>query len=640
MARVSEWVVVFLVNAAWQVAFVTAVAAVADRLLRNAAARYRHFLWVATLLVAVALPLATSFRLATPSSPIVTKAVEPMPSGESEIRSTAAPAAGAQVSTPPARSFQVPTLALAAVTAAAISAIYVLLVLFRVGILALAWRSTRAILSAATEIELPPSIAAALARCRSTLLTGDVRVLAADVAVPVTMGARRPVVILPHELLREADPETVTSAIGHEMAHIARRDYLANLAYELLSLPLWFHPAMVLVRRRIRETREVRCDEIVTERLQDARVYAQSLVELAGAALPFGRAAATITVGIADADILEERVKTLLNRPRLKAQTMLLATAALLFALPCVAAARMALRVNIQPMTETMAPAAIQQTAPAAQPDARQEFIRQHHEGDVVQGKILKKTESRAVIELAPGVTTVVRIPQESKTPYDVGSDHEFKVVDLNPGERIIRLSDPNATFIADGNIQYGVVGGVRTGVAGGVESGVESGVEGPVTYRTMTPNGEVVVLATPKTGYALTQEGDSVMLRKKIEMAEQKEAGEKGMIEMRREPLTAEEKQKMAAMRMKIEAAEQQRLVQTAREAKITIAQAISIAQTQQPGTVYETHLTRERGVATYIVGILSGDDNNPVRTRFLINAGDGKVMEKFELKPFVFNP
>jgi uncharacterized membrane protein YkoI len=54
----------------------------------------------------------------------------------------------------------------------------------------------------------------------------------------------------------------------------------------------------------------------------------------------------------------------------------------------------------------------------------------------------------------------------------------------------------------------------------------------------------------------------------------------------------------------------------------------------------VYETHLTRERGVATYIVGILSGDDNNPVRTRFLINAADGKVMEKFELKPFVFNP
>jgi hypothetical protein len=60
------------------------------------------------------------------------------------------------------------------------------------------------------------------------------------------------------------------------------------------------------------------CDELVTDRSLERAVYARSLVQLAGAAITVGRPTATITVGVADADILEERVMTILNRPKYK----------------------------------------------------------------------------------------------------------------------------------------------------------------------------------------------------------------------------------------------------------------------------------------------------------------------------------
>src|ERR1051326_5082997 len=68
MARVSDGLLLFLANAAWQVAFVGLLAAAIDRLLRTATARYRHLLWVAALIMAVALPAATNRRVEPPAT--------------------------------------------------------------------------------------------------------------------------------------------------------------------------------------------------------------------------------------------------------------------------------------------------------------------------------------------------------------------------------------------------------------------------------------------------------------------------------------------------------------------------------------------------------------------------------------------
>jgi hypothetical protein len=171
----------------------------------------------------------------------------------------------------------------------------------------------------------------------------------AFVPVPITVGVFRPLIILPEHLLHHIDEEVLTTAIGHELVHVARRDYLANLIYELIYLPLSFHPAMALVRRRIKQTRELCCDEAVASKLLGPESYARSLVRLIGS-VPLGaRLAADTTIGISESDILEVRIMSLLKTPRLnvRRKRLLLITASLLLAAPCVAATSFAFSLDI-----------------------------------------------------------------------------------------------------------------------------------------------------------------------------------------------------------------------------------------------------------------------------------------------------
>jgi uncharacterized membrane protein YkoI len=310
-------------------------------------------------------------------------------------------------------------------------------------------------------------------------------------------------------------------------------------------------------------------------------------------------------------------VKTLLNRPRIKQQTILLAAAALLFAVPCVAAARLALRVHVQPAAAAAMPAAQQ-----AQPDARENFINQHQPGDMVRGKVVKTTEKRAVVELAPGVNSVIRIPATSSTPYVVGSEHDFQLLRTNPEQKGFALFDPSSA------VPGGPTGGVEAGVRTGVVGGVEGGKEGPFMVR-----GNAINSISPKIAFTYTeQESSDPVVRQKLEAAQAKLAmEERGQFEREESQLTPEEKTKRVELIKSKMAAERKRIIETSREAKITMEQAISIAQTHQPGTVFSSGLTRERGQAMYIVEIVSGDENNLATTRFLINAVDGTVVDIF---------
>jgi len=347
MTSVSRAVLFLLLNAAWQASLIGMLALATDRMLRGIAARFRHALWVSALAICVALTLSSTLRLQPEPAPL--------PAHVSGVADRHVPIESIQTvqSTSSSRQdlhgFTTPMVACNRLLGLVLSALYGLLLIYRCARLFQAWHRTRALRRSARRIDLSPSLAQALERCRKILGPRKIAVLASSrVAVPVTTGALRPIVILPERLLGEADLPLLLSSLGHEAAHIARSDYLFNLLYEFVSLPLWFHPAMRLVLRRIRQTRELRCDEIVTERLLEPRIYAQSLVQLAGAALPFGRSAATITVGIADADILEERImKILKNSPARLGRRSALILTALLFVAPCLAMAPFAVHVSI-----------------------------------------------------------------------------------------------------------------------------------------------------------------------------------------------------------------------------------------------------------------------------------------------------
>ena len=358
----AQLLLTFLLNASWQIALIAAFATVCNWLLHGTAARYRHGLWVAALFLALALPLLSSASLIKTflsskskshsaeiaAAPIFVTSVSSPDLDSMEPPATENSAATARVE-PARRNFLASAIHLNKNLAAALAGLYGLFLLYRAGQLIRAWRRTKTIVQSATTFECIGSIEAIIQKCQTAIGVDRARILnSPSVPVPITVGILNPLIILPERLLQDIDEEVLTTAIGHELVHVSRRDYLTNLVYELIYLPLSFHPAMALVRRRIKQTRELCCDEAVATKLLRAETYARSLVRLIGSA-PLGRRLVDTTIGISEADILEVRIMSLLKTPKLTARRrrLLLITASLLLVAPCIAATSFALTFDI-----------------------------------------------------------------------------------------------------------------------------------------------------------------------------------------------------------------------------------------------------------------------------------------------------
>lgn len=347
----SQLLLTFLLNAAWQIPLLAAAATLGSWLLRETSARYRHWLWTIALLLSVSIPAVATVR---------SFGGELLNSGFWHTESP-----GVAVTSGPA--VDVAPVAFAFTNEAtpssylinrylafALIAVYLLVVGYRGIKLIHAWQSTRVIRRNAVEIRGHENVRAAIERCGEAFRekAPQVAVLSSSsIHVPITIGLVRPVIILPDELLADGSLELLTSAIGHEFIHVARRDYFFNLVYELLHIPFSFHPAAGLIRRRIRQTRELCCDELVAERILRPEVYARSLVKLASSAPSVRRLSVTTTVGIADADILEARIMSLLKKPKLdkRWKKISLIAVSLSLLVPCLAAAAFAMRFEVQP---------------------------------------------------------------------------------------------------------------------------------------------------------------------------------------------------------------------------------------------------------------------------------------------------
>ncbi len=343
----SQLLLTFLLNACWQIALIAALASLGSWLLRNSVARYQHWVWVSALCLAFLVPAFTSSQtlLNTPTQtipavPFVTESISP-------LSQEPVPNLSSTTTALPSTFLLNQTLGLSLLT------IYFGFLVFRIFKLVQAWATTRSIKRDAVELEPDERVAAVINRCEIEFGTrsGAVKVFRSEtLPVPVTIGLTHPVIILPESLLRDGNLDLLTSAIGHEFIHVARRDYLLNLVYELLFVPISFHPAAAVIRRRVKQTRELCCDELVAERILNAEVYARSLLRLAGSAPPLRRLSVTTTVGIADADILEARIMSLLKKPNLHTRwkKLLLVAVALLLVVPCVAAATFAMRFDVE----------------------------------------------------------------------------------------------------------------------------------------------------------------------------------------------------------------------------------------------------------------------------------------------------
>lgn len=430
MRIAAQLVLTFLLNASWQVALIALFATVCDWLLRGTAARYRHALWVCALLLCIGLSALSCAPLIKPllisKQPPAERNSEPIVISRilsADVEPIETPLARTQVTIEPARqSFWTSHLRIDQKLAGVLLTLYAMLIALRGANLFRAWKRTRTIISTAYEFRFPDPVPAIIQKCQAAIGVSRVRILCSSlVPVPITVGIMRPLIILPEVLLREVDPDLLMSAIGHELVHVARRDYLLNLIYEFIYLPLSFHPAAALVRRRIKQTRELCCDELVATRLLHPEIYARSLVRLIGSVPITRRLAANTTIGIAESDNLEVRIMSLLRTTKFtpRRRTFLLIAALLLLAVPCVAATSFGLTLDIARQEPSQAPQSSGQKLERQEQERAREGLKRAHEELKRAERELNAQKQVAPKSQLPEIENSLREVQKALEEYD-----------------------------------------------------------------------------------------------------------------------------------------------------------------------------------------------------------------------------
>jgi beta-lactamase regulating signal transducer with metallopeptidase domain len=306
-----------------KVTLVLAAAALLAALLRGRAASTRHDVWAlalaATLALALLAPFApriglpvpaagAAFGPAPPVSPPVRTAAEPapatpregMPADRVELTGPRAPAV-------PRPDAGVPRVGwvLAALWAAGTAALALRCAFGHAGLRRLR-RSAQPLDGGAWPALLADARRAAAVPSPVALLRSP------EVATPVTWGTRRPVVVLPAEA--ESWPEERRrAALLHELAHVARRDHLAQLVGTAACACYWFHPAAWMALRRLRREGELACDDRVLASGAPAAEYAAQLLDVARGARALRLRGSALAIGMARPSTLEGRILAVLD---------------------------------------------------------------------------------------------------------------------------------------------------------------------------------------------------------------------------------------------------------------------------------------------------------------------------------------
>ncbi|HEY3738203.1 MAG TPA: M56 family metallopeptidase, partial [Bryobacteraceae bacterium] len=113
-------------------------------------------------------------------------------------------------------------------------------------------------------------------------VTASVSLLESSIAAaPVVIGFLRPVILTPVGMLAGMPASQIECILLHELAHIRRADYLANLLQTAAESLLFYNPAIWWISHVIRVERENCCDDLVVSADGDAHDYATALSALA-----------------------------------------------------------------------------------------------------------------------------------------------------------------------------------------------------------------------------------------------------------------------------------------------------------------------------------------------------------------------
>jgi TonB family protein len=290
------WLVNYLMNSAWQVPLVLLVAMVAGKLVaRLYSAAAVHWTWVSALVLATVLP---ALRVEVwPSFPW----------------GRAAAGGHVQVTMMPGTAVAGGHLRLSFALMAILLAVYGAVMLYFAGRIMWGTWTTRSLRRNASAVQLSEGL-----QLRWEVLCRRLGVMRVElcestaIAGPAMVGMQT--VLLPTGFIGKVQASDLEAAWAHELAHVRRRDYVKNVAYAVLMLPVAYHPCAWMIKKAVGESRETVCDAMAAEALEGGRMYARSLLRLA-MAIPEGlRGGATAAVGIFEGNTLERRVRTMMER--------------------------------------------------------------------------------------------------------------------------------------------------------------------------------------------------------------------------------------------------------------------------------------------------------------------------------------
>ncbi len=109
--------------------------------------------------------------------------------------------------------------------------------------------------------------------------TVDIR-SSARIGVPFTAGVRWPIILLPAGW-REWPQSKLASVLAHELAHVARRDWLAARLASLNRAIFWFHPLAWWLERKLASLAEESADQTALAVVGDRKSYAGAIIDFA-----------------------------------------------------------------------------------------------------------------------------------------------------------------------------------------------------------------------------------------------------------------------------------------------------------------------------------------------------------------------
>jgi beta-lactamase regulating signal transducer with metallopeptidase domain len=266
MTAIAHAISAALLQFVWQGPVVAFLLWVTLRTLRSGSARLRYFVSCAALGIMVALPEITAW--------LVYRA--PGAAGAPVNRGGVIPDSLGPAIWPAAAS---PSMWMAALEAWALPLWFAGVLVFAVRLI---W-SARHVARLQREGDAPEAslVQTVLRLARRMSIDRPVRMLISSLAdSPCVAGWLRPVVLLPAASLLNLSVEQLEAVLAHELAHIRRHDYLVNVLQTLAETLFFYQPAVWWVSSRIRNERELCCDDLVVEFCGNPVGYARALTKL------------------------------------------------------------------------------------------------------------------------------------------------------------------------------------------------------------------------------------------------------------------------------------------------------------------------------------------------------------------------